>query len=104
MNEVSFMNKREETALLNTIYHNAQMGQNELYHVLHQTEDDNFHRLLEAQITEYQRIMDETQQRLRHIDKKPIRSLFERMGGILARCKTAPGNVPHHVRRLQKHL
>ena len=85
-----------ELALLANIYRNAEMGRDGLYFVLQRTGDTAFRRVVATQLTEYQAIMDEAEDRLRVAGYSPTGNgpIAKMMVHMTACHKTAQDNSP----------
>ncbi len=90
------MNKREETALLNNIYRNAEMGRDGLYYVLRKTDHIPMRRAVGTQLLEYQSIMDEAGNRLGRMGQYPHSNppMAKMMVRMSAAGKMARDNSP----------
>ncbi len=85
-----------ELQLLADIYRNAEMGRDGLYFVLRRTDDTAFRKLVATQLTEYQSIMDEAEDKLHAAGYSPTgnSTMAKKMVRMTARHKTAQDNSP----------
>lgn len=85
--------------LLNYIYQNSQMGLDTISHLLNVTEDAEYKNVLESQYREYDKIFQETKDKLDHFDKegKDISFYQKASADMMINFKTLTDKSPSHI-------
>lgn len=85
--------------LLNYIHQNSQMGQETLKHLIGIVEDESFKKNLQSQFEEYRKIFDESEVKLKEVNKQPksINSFSKVSSSLMIDFQTLRDKTPTHI-------
>lgn len=85
--------------LLNYIYQNSQMGLDTISHLMNVTDDAEYKDVLKSQYNEYDKIFQESKNKLEHFDKegKDIGFYQKVSADMMINLKTMTDNSPSHI-------
>lgn len=88
-----------DVELLNYIHQNSEMGQDTTKQLIGVVDDDNFKKNLESQFNEYKKIYDESDRKIKQINKqaKGINAFSKASTYLMINLKTLANKSPSHI-------